>query len=464
MFENSGVRITYYDLDGNLLDCNQTALDLLGGQSDEFIRKSAVSVFGEETGGQIIERIRQTLKETRPMLYEDQQVLFKGERWFSSIYCIVENEMKKPIGIQVVSQDITERKNLEKELVSQAKFAQENPNLVIRVAHDGRILFTNKGSRNVLSRWSCKTGDYVPNEIFKVLQGCLTKNCEVTIEVNIEGAIFSLFIVPISEFGYVNIYGSDITKLRHAQKELQAYSRTLEKKVELRTKKLQEYQEMLFRQEKLAVLGKLSGGIAHELRNPLAIINSAAYFISDNLNEDSEAKECAEIIKDEVHNAEHIISTLNNFARQKQPSKSPQALGEVINTLVSHHPPPENIHLDVDIPDDLPALDIDRQKILQAITNLTTNAYQAMDAGGKLTIPARTNQKKAEIRIRDSGKGFSKEGIKNLFQPLYTSKPEGIGLGLTIVRMLIEAHEGTIELNNYPGKGAEFLITLPISD
>jgi PAS domain S-box-containing protein len=463
LFENSGIGITYYDLDGTLLDCNQTALDSIGGLEEDYIGKTAVSVFGDQVGGQIIERIRQTIKEAKPKGYEDQLVLTNGDRWFSSIYCVVENEKKKPIGIQVVSQDISEKKKLEQALVSQAKFPQENPNPVMRVAQDGRILYANQGSESILKKWRCKPADIVPNEILEVLRNCFLNKCDESIEVNVEGAIFSLFIVPVIEFGYVNIYGSDVTNLRHAQRELQAYSRTLEKKVEQRTKELQESQEMVFRQEKLAVLGKLSGGIAHELRNPLAIINSAAYFISDQLDENSEAKECAEIIKDEVHNADHIISTLNNFARQKQPSRSPQALGEMIKTLVSHHPPPENIHLNLKIPDNFPAINVDPQQILQAFTNLTHNAYQAMPDGGILTIAAKTNHENAEISFRDSGKGFSKEGIKNLYQPLYTSKPEGIGLGLPIVKMLIEAHEGSIELKNDPGKGAEFLVTLPLA-
>lgn len=462
LFENSGIGITYYDLEGTLLDCNPTASDSIGGQAEDYMGKSAVLAFGDRSGSQIMERIRQTIKEAKPMLYEDQLLLSTGEKWFSSIYCVVQNEKKKPIGIQVVSQDISDKKKLEQALVSQAKFPQENPNPVMRVAQDGRILYANQGSERILLRWHCKPGDTVPNDVLKVLQNCLLRECDESIEVNIDGALFNLFIVPVVEFCYANIYGSDITNLRHAQKELQAYSRTLEKKVEQRTKELQESQEMVFRQEKLAVLGKLSGGIAHELRNPLAIINSAAYFISDQLDENSEVKECAEIIKDEVQNAEHIISTLNNFARQKQPSKTPQVLREMIDNLISHHSPPENIRLFVKIPENFPAIDVDRQQILQAFTNLTNNAYQAMPDGGNFKISATFNQKNAIISFRDSGKGFSKEGIKNLYQPLYTSKPEGIGLGLPIVRMLVEAHEGTIELKNDPGKGAEFLITLPL--
>jgi signal transduction histidine kinase len=377
---------------------------------------------------------------------------------------VVAIEKKKPIGIQVVSQDVTENKKLAQELESQAKFPQENPNPVMRVAQDGQILYANQGSERILARWHCRSGDFVPEEVREVLNKCFSRECNDSIEVNVDRAAFNLFVVPIADFGYANIYGSDITKLRQAQRELLAYSKTLEKKVEQRTKELQESQELVFRQEKLAVLGKLSGGIAHELRNPLAIINSAAYFLSDKLDENSELKECAEIIKDEVHDAEHIISTLNNFARQKQPSRSSQALGEMINTLVSHHPPPENIQLNLNIPKDFPPLYVDRQQILQAFTNLTHNAYQAMSDGGTLTIAAKTNHEYAVISFRDSGKGFSKEGIKNLFQPLYSSKPEGIGLGLPIVKMLIEAHEGTIELKNDPGKGAEFLITLPLPE
>lgn len=463
LFENSGIGIAYFDLEGTLLDCNQTALDFFGGQMEDYIGKSAMSAYGDIIGSQIIQRIKQTIIEPKPLMFEDQLDLTTGEKWFSSIYCVINNEKNKPIGIQLVSQDITEKKKLEQALESQAKFPLENPDPVMRVAHDGRILYANQGSERILSRWHCTQGDNVPANVLEVIQNCFSRKCEESIEINIDGTIFNLYVVPILNFEYANIYGSDITNLRHAQRELQAYSKTLEKKVELRTKELQESQEMVFRQEKLAVLGKLSGGIAHELRNPLAIINSAAYFISDQLDEGSEVKECAEMIKDEVYNAEHIISTLNNFARQKQPVKSPQSLREMIDTFVSQYPPPDKIHLDVKIPDEFPAIDVDKQQVLQAFTNLIQNAYQAMPDGGRIKISATIKQEKAVVSIRDSGKGFSKEGIKNLFQPLYTSKPEGIGLGLPIVKMLIEAHEGTIDLKNDPGKGAEFLITLPLA-
>ena len=211
------------------------------------------------------------------------------------------------------------------------------------------------------------------------------------------------------------------------------------------------------------MLGKLSGGIAHELRNPLAVINSAAYFIGDHIKDDAEVSDCVEIIKDEVHNADHIISTLNNFARQKQPVRSLENISEMINTLTSHHPAPDNIQLIVDIPTSLPALNIDRQQILQAFTNLVNNAYQAMPSSGVLTISAKKIDNSIIFSFKDTGKGFSKEDVNNLYQPLYTSKPQGIGLGLPIVKMLIESHGGIIELKNSPGRGAEFLVSLPFN-
>lgn len=461
LFENSGFGISYFDLDGIFLDCNKTALDFFELSPENTIGKSAESVFGETLGNTIVDRIKVAVKKDASLFFEDQLNLFSGKKWFSSNYCVIKNEKSLPVGIQVISQEITEKKELERALASQAKFPQENPNPVLRVDQEGNILFSNNGAKRILDLWGCAAGRPVPEKILHTLQNCLTLNCTDMIELDVDGSVYNLFITPIPEFNYVNIYGSDITKLRHAQKELQGYSRNLEKQVEKRTRELRESQEQVFRQEKLAVLGKLSGGIAHELRNPLAVINSAAYFIGDHIKDDAEVSDCVEIIKDEVHNADHIISTLNNFARQKQPVRSLENISEMINTLTSHHPAPDNIQLIVDIPTSLPALNIDRQQILQAFTNLVNNAYQAMPSSGVLTISAKKIDNSIIFSFKDTGKGFSKEDVNNLYQPLYTSKPQGIGLGLPIVKMLIESHGGIIELKNSPGRGAEFLVSLP---
>jgi signal transduction histidine kinase len=276
----------------------------------------------------------------------------------------------------------------------------------------------------------------------------------------------------------------DITGRKQAEMELVRTNRALEK----RTGELLETQEELVRNEKLAAIGRLAGSVGHELRNPLGVMNNAVYFLKTVMTDDDETvKEYLDIIKNEIDSSQRIISDLLDFARTKTPQKLTVTVRELMEESLERCALPENIDIQHDIPDTLPPLMVDPLQLGQVFQNLFSNAVQAMSGGGTLRISARRVQGSKfkvqgseeeniehgtlnaepdtefiEISVTDSGEGISTENMKKLFQPLFTTKAKGIGLGLTVCRNLTEANDGRIEVKSELGKGTTFTIILPI--
>jgi len=237
--------------------------------------------------------------------------------------------------------------------------------------------------------------------------------------------------------------------------------------VEERTQELQDAQEQLVRREKLAALGQLAGGVAHELRTPLGVISNAGYYLKlVNPHADETTREYLDMISAEVGKATKIISDLLDFTHVKSSERQPATISALVDHTFAQCPAAENVQVNLQIPPDLPTLFVDPQQIEQVLANLITNAYQAMPEGGTLTISAKAEQAGATLCIADTGCGTSLENMDKLFEPLFTTKARGIGLGLAISKNLVEANGGTIEVesDSVPGKGSTFTVTLPTGD
>lgn len=254
----------------------------------------------------------------------------------------------------------------------------------------------------------------------------------------------------------------DITERKKVEKKLEEYSKRLEKMVEERTRKLQDAQEELIRQEKLAVLGQLAGGVGHELRNPLGVISNAVYYLKMILTQaDDTTKEYLDMISSEVRNSEKIISGLLNLSRTRSAEKEEIAVSELVANTLENQPPPKKVKVTTRIVSQLPSLFIDPRQIGQVLINLIINAYQAMSEGGKLTISAQAEKEKVYLSITDTGCGISKENMKKLFEPLFTTKAKGIGLGLPVSKNLVKINGGSIKMKSKEGEGTTFTLILP---
>ena len=261
----------------------------------------------------------------------------------------------------------------------------------------------------------------------------------------------------------------DITERKQAQEWIQTYSEKLEAMVEERTHELEEAQERLMRQERLAVLGQLAGSIGHELRNPLGVISNASYYLSTVLPDPAEdVKETLEMIDTEAHNAAKIITDLLDFARSKPIDRTSAQVSDLVADALQHYPAPDNVTIITNLPEDLPPVHVDPLQIRQVIENLITNAYQAMPDGGQLSIEpcpsSKSNLEEAVLSlcIRDTGSGIAPENMEKIFEPLFTTKARGIGLGLAVCKRIMEANEGQIQVQSALGKGTTFIVSLPV--
>jgi len=273
-------------------------------------------------------------------------------------------------------------------------------------------------------------------------------------------------------------FAKNITKRKQAENELRTLNEKLEEKVEERTCQLLAAQAELVHKEKLAVIGAIAAGIGNELRNPLGVMNNAVYFLKTVIPDaDYSVKEYLDIIRNEIDNSQSIISELLDAARTGTPEKTTISAGKLIAMSIDKCQIPEKINVRTDIPDTLPGINIDPLQISQAIRNLIANAVQAMPNGGQLTVAARqvsgVGERRPgvedlpfdadfmEISVANTGESISPENMEKLFQPLFTTKARGIGLGLLICRNLVEANGGRIEVKSPSGKGTIFMIILP---
>jgi len=267
----------------------------------------------------------------------------------------------------------------------------------------------------------------------------------------------------------------DITERKQAEVALREYSERLEEMVKERTQELRDAQEQLLRREKLAVLGQLAGGIAHDLRNPLGAISNAAYFLNLVLEEPGpEVKEMLEILNKEVRTSERIIRSLLDFARTKAPVRREVDLNAVVRRALTHADVPESVEVVSRLDEELPTIQADPDQLAQVFDNIIRNAVQAMPAGGQLSViseqlsvnsdqsPISNLQSPVSISFTDTGVGIPEENLGKLFEPLFTTKAKGIGLGLALTKMLVEGHGGTIEVESEVGKGSTFTVRLPI--
>lgn len=272
-------------------------------------------------------------------------------------------------------------------------------------------------------------------------------------------------------FMTVYMTNSIARSLRKREQELFFTKNQLEKKseeLELANQELIRKQSLLVQSEKLASLGKLSAGIAHELNSPLTGILSFSHFIKDHCQNEPQVQNDIEVVIRETERCKKIIKSLLDFARQSQPEKKEDDLLQILNktiSLVENHKDFKNMEIIRDFPEKLPLMMFDKDQIQQVFMNLIVNAQEAMSGKGTLQIRAGISSDRdyLEIAFRDSGAGISEENLRKIFDPFFTTKEKGTGLGLSISLGIIENHGGKLEVISAPGRGAAFMVKLPIA-
>ena len=254
-----------------------------------------------------------------------------------------------------------------------------------------------------------------------------------------------------------------------SRRQAQRY-RLLAEELAETNRRLEQVQEEARRSERLAALGQLTAGLAHEIRNPLAIIKGSAETLTRRLQSaDPLTTEVAGYISSEVNRLNTIVTSFLNFARplklERRPTRIPPLLDRALK-VARERWPDAKVEVTQQYSENLPEMVVDPDLCEQAFVNLVLNAYEAMtDTGGRLTLSAAAansdGRRGVEVGIEDTGPGIPPELNEQIFNPFFTTKKEGVGLGLSLVSKIVDDHRGWIRISSEPGKGACFRLFLP---
>ncbi len=233
----------------------------------------------------------------------------------------------------------------------------------------------------------------------------------------------------------------------------------------VRETELSQLREKLALSSKLAALGEMAAGVAHQIRNPLVVMKVSAEMLRDNysVQENQERyQKLTSLMIDEADSLNLVVSNFLDFARPRKISKAPTAIASVIDFCLDSLPLErfQGISVRRSVAEDLPEFPLDRNLIGQALSNLILNALQASRPGGSVEVRAGMVDGKLSIEVQDWGEGMDQETVRSSFNPFFTTRESGMGLGLSIVHRIIESHGGTIDVRSAPGQGASFRILL----
>jgi len=250
--------------------------------------------------------------------------------------------------------------------------------------------------------------------------------------------------------------------LAKSKARLEQRNLRLKNEVRERTQQLDEAQEQLLRAQRLATIGQLAASVGHELRVPLAVLRNSIYFLTLKLkDEDEKVKKHLFIMNKELSRSDKIISDLLEFSRKKKPTLAPIDLNGVVEEALMRLSIPEDIEFIKNL-GDVPRIIADAEQLQAILLNLISNGIQAMPEGGTLTVKTGQRKDSCEITVSDTGVGIREEDIEKIFEPLYTTRPKGIGLGLSITKSLVENHGGTVTVESEVNKGSAFTVLLPL--
>jgi signal transduction histidine kinase/Fe-S-cluster-containing hydrogenase component 2 len=227
-------------------------------------------------------------------------------------------------------------------------------------------------------------------------------------------------------------------------------------------------QEALMQSEKLASMGQLAAGIAHEVNNPLGVVLMYAHLLLEECDKNSRLYEDLAMIVEQADRCKKIVAGLLHFARQNKVLLQPSDLGSLVDRSLRAMPAPANVRVAVEHETDDRTAEVDRDQVIQVLTNLISNSYAAMPEGGVLTVRTRGDAEKVHLAVSDTGVGIPRENLKRIFDPFFTTKQmgKGTGLGLAVTYGIVKMHRGDIRVESSADPaagptGTTFTVTLP---
>ncbi len=446
------------DQDSNTSFVNPHMAAMLGYSVEEMLGKPLFN-FMDESGVEIAKRNVELRKQGLTEQHDFEFVRKDGNR----VYTILDtapltDEKGNYSGALAGVIDITERKREEEAIKWLAKFPSENPNPVLRIARDGKLLYVNPAGMKQLPEWRLQVGRPAPPWMREVAAQVLAEGATQTIDIAHGARMYSFFVAQIVDGPYANLYGLDITDIRSAQKELRRQ------------------RQEIFHMERVQTMGELAASLAHEINQPLMGIMSNAQaaqrFMAGSAPDLDEIRYIlADIVADDKRAGEVIQRLRASLMKQDSVPKHMDlndAIHEIIKVIHSEAVI-KDVSIATELARDLPSVLADRVQFQQVVLNLIRNAEQAMAGvpAGERRIVIQTHHDMSQgvtVSVRDTGVGIAKQQFDTLFKPFYTTKPDGLGMGLNICRSIVEEHGGRIWLENNPDRGARACFTLPAAE
>src|SRR3990170_2422298 len=454
--------VVFVDSNNKITLINDAAEMIFGIRRDDWYGKDFKYAHSEKAHAKAIELIAD-MKEGKVKSYSSE--IKAGEKTvFAHFSPIVHGP--EYLGVIFMATDITEMKRLEAELhTSEERYrdlVENSPEMIHSVNKDRFFIGVNKTELRILGysleeMLNMRLEDIVTEEykdhvimhIERVIHEgwgktdaqLITKDGRI---IDIEINASALYDPVTNQFVKTRAFVRDVTELRRLQADL-------------------------VQSEKLALVGKMSSAVAHELRNPLVPIGGFANLIYKRLNEESPLKKYAGIIVREIDRLEKLLHNILYFTKDTRPEFKPVNLNEIINDLLFFYKDTfeeHNINLSISLTPDMPIMNLDHALMKQALINIIINAVQSMENGGLLTVETMTKGEEdklfAVVVINDTGAGIPEDIMNSIFDPFYTTKIRGLGLGLSLTRRIVESHGGEIKVESDEGIGSTFIISLPV--
>ena len=279
---------------------------------------------------------------------------------------------------------------------------------------------------------------------------------------SIKSILVSSRVIKLRGKTFLHCIFHDITMRKEMEEQLEKYSNHLEEIVQQKTSQLADAQAQIVKSERLTAIGELAGMIGHDLRNPLAGIKNATFYLKRKDKELSvQSKEMLEIINKCIEHSNKIINDLLDYSREIRLEQKDISLGYLFSEVFLTVQVPEKIKV-VHRFRETAELKVDNDKIERVFANLIENSLDAMPNGGTLTITSKEVNDQLQLSFCDTGMGISDEVLPKIFSPLFTTKAQGMGFGLAICKRIVEAHGGTITVQTKKDKGTAFTVTLPL--
>ncbi len=444
---------------GEIIDFNPTAQDTFDYRHDEAVGRSfselVVAPKWRETFEKILYLSLAGAEQGAPLQRLEMQAVARDGRVFPVELAIKPVFLGEQLVFTLYLRDIAERKVREAEIRSLAAFPSESPIPVLRINRRGVITYANQPSAPLLRHWGCRPLQTLPvfwrNRIEDVLASGTTSEFEVTTD----DGVFSLMIAPVAELGYVNVYARDITSERVAEEELKRR------------------QNELVHVTRLSNMGEMATGIAHELNQPLSAIvnfaNGCARRLRLDIGGKDELLHALGQISAQANRAGEIIKRLRGMVSRRQPVREVVDLNVLARetcSLISNELKRQQVVIERRLSKHELWVRVDSVQIEQVLINLLRNALDALSdiapAERRLVIESGTRADgMVYVSVIDNGSGISGKAMEHLFDPFFSTKESGMGMGLAISQTIMDNHHGKIQADSWPDKGSTFTIQLP---